>query len=175
MSIPLRAAALLLLPALAAGLGDAPRAAARAVPAPGELVALLHGGDELAAQAGILAQRRGVSDAVRRFGRVLERDRRLADSRVLRVARRQGLRVGLSPGEAEGRAMLQRLDGVPPAQFDREFLEAVRRSSERELARLRRAQRLTPDVRLADLIGRIVPLLEQDRDLAVRLRRRYGA
>ena len=160
----------LLLPLCA----SAPRPRA---PTPDRLVERLRALDDLGIEAGIMAQRRGESDGVRRYGRVLERDRRLSQARVLGLARSQGLRLGAAQPSAEDRAMLVRLEGVPDGQFDREFLLAMTQAHERAIARLREERRATPDRRLAALMGRLLPVLEQDRQLAARLsgeRRRGG-
>jgi putative membrane protein len=163
-----RAAATLLAPVLSMLFfcGSAPRPR---VPTPDRLVESLRAMDDLGIEAGIMAQRRGQTDAVRRYGRVLERDRRLSQARVLGLARAQGLRVGPERAAPEDRALLVRLEGVPDGQFDREFLLAMAEAHARAIARLRETRRATPDRRLAALVGRLLPVWEQDRQLAARL------
>lgn len=153
-----------LLALLLAGSSPRPR-----VPTPDRLAQSVRAFDDLGVEAGIMAQRRGESDGVRRYGRVLERDRRLSQARVLGLARAQGLRLGAAQSPPEDRALLVRLEGVPDGQFDREFLLAMSEAHERALARLREERRATPDRRLAALVARLLPVLEQDRQLAGRL------
>lgn len=160
-------AAVLLAPTLALGLSLAPGRSAR-FPTPDVVVSLLHADQQASVEAGLMAQRRGRSEGVRRLGRVLERDGRLADARVMSLARAQGLRVGEQPRGGEDRAMLVRLEGVPDAQFDAEFLLALSRRRARELEELARARR-TPDRRLGRLVDRLAPVLEQQESLARRL------
>lgn len=167
------AAVLLLAPSLALSL--AAPAAPAAAPTPDRVVALLRDDARTEVEAGLMAQRRARTDGVRRLGRVLERDGRLAEARVMALARGQGLRVGESPGSDEERAMLVRLEGVPDAQFDAEFLYAVSGSRARALEALRPAAAAAPDRRLAGLVRRLLPVIRQERSLAESLSARGGA
>jgi putative membrane protein len=164
MKIQRLAALGLLLGALGAAPKDAPLVVR--VPTPDQLVSKIHAVDQMEMDAGRLAQKKGSTEGVRRYGLVLQRDHALADRRVMGLARAQGLRVAAVPPTAEEEAAMTRLHHLTGPAFDEAFLQTMIAGHERVLGLLREARQDTPDVRLGALIARLIPILEQHDQLA---------
>lgn len=160
------AAALIVALAAAAGGAAPPAVEATRVPTPDQLASKIRAVDAMEIEAGRLAQARGSTDGVRRYGLVLERDHRLADRRVTALANAQGLTLTEVPPSAEEAAEMARLGSLRGAAFDDAFLKAMKAGHGRTLELLAKARQSTPDLRLADLISRLIPILEQHDQLA---------
>ncbi|MBI4346227.1 MAG: DUF4142 domain-containing protein [Elusimicrobia bacterium] len=134
-----------------------------------EFLRSLHAVNELEIRVGRLALEKGRSGAVRRYGRVLARDHRAANARVLELARRLRIDVtGAAPHPAEA-GTLARLEGAGE-EFDPAFLDAMHEGHQEAIALLE-AARGSGSPPLRDLVAKLLPILRQHDQLALNLRK----
>lgn len=130
------------------------------------LLSRIHRLDEQEMRLGRLAQERGDSRLVRRLGARLESDHDDADARLLRRAGRRGLGVAESGASAEERGRAAMLRSLRGADFDRAFAETVEQDQARGAALLRAERSVTPDGATRREVDRLLPLLDEHRQLA---------
>lgn len=125
----------------------------------------LHRANELEMQLGRLAARRGASASVRRYGDRLERDHRLADGRLLKLARRHRVLIEELAPEPDQELDIQRLRALNGPDFDRLFAQTMEREHRRQNERLSAAVALTGgDVRR--LLSEFGPVQREHETLA---------
>ncbi len=122
--------------------------------------------NEMEVKLGRLARKKGATAAVRRYGQLLERDHRYADRKLAELARRE--RIALAPpaasaGEAKMAAKLASLSGKA---FDRQFLADMQQGHERAIELLRQAQGQLADANLREFVAKLIPILDQHRQLS---------
>ena len=152
-------AALALVAAMAQPAGASPP-----VTIESSLLGEMHELDQFAMQAGALAQRRGTTPEIRRFGKVLYRDHRIDDDDVRRLSHHYGFAYAAPapPGRVrEDARLMSALHGSTGADFDRRFLVVAH---EVEAGTARSLRDLEPHLSQNDIhrmIDRVVPILDQ--------------
>lgn len=139
---------------------------------PQVLLSTMHQVNQLEMRLGRLAEEKGASADVRRYGDRLYRDHRFGDRRVTALAASQDLNLlppdqlptapKLQPVMAEAETLGQE---TGPA-FDRAFLQLMVRSHEMATGMLRDAEGSLPSGQVQDLVSRLLPILEQHLALA---------
>ena len=155
---------------------NAPAQSTRAVPSP-EVDALgaLHEVNQFEMTLGAMAEQRGASPTVRRFGRLLQRDYRMSDDDVSRASRHFGFAYAPPPPAdraAEDRSRLEQIRGARGAELDQRLL-ATTIDVESEAAR--KLRDLRPRVSQKDvrrLIDRTLPIVDQHVVIARHLERK---
>lgn len=147
-----------------AGPGPAPRSMSAE-----RLVSKIHQTNQMEIQLGRLAQRKGSTGSVKRYGLLLERDHRLGDKDAMNVAADENLRVEALPMSAEDRAAMAKLQALDGRAFDAAFLKAMDEGHKKAIALLDTAQDRTGDPRVDRLVGRLLPILRQHRELSQHL------
>jgi predicted outer membrane protein len=143
-------------------------------PAPGaatdrralEVLATLHQTNQEEIQMGKLAQERGHSGAVKRFGAMLVRQHTEADQRLVEYAGKNDYRLPTddpamkAKAEASQRAM-EKLRGLEGAAFDRAFATMMVQGHEEAVTLVTRAREQVTDPELQTLLGDLQPVLER--------------
>jgi len=134
-----------------------------------KLVTDIHSIDQMEVTMGQLAQQKGSTARVRRYGSLLARDHRLADQQLISLARDQHLGVAATGMSLADRAKMTRLQGLSGRAFDRQFMADMKAGHDQAIAMLKasRGQLVNPSVR--DFVGKLIPILNQHRDLAQHL------
>lgn len=151
---------------------------AQAVPdAATMLLSKMHATNQLEIRVGHMAQEQAASAEVKRFGQLLERDHGYADGRVTEMA--AAMSVRLSPPEPdtpEERAQMQKQQEAVAAMaaahgqgFDRMFLAFIRAGHEKAVAMVSQGHDRLPESPLKELTGKLVRILQQHLDLAIKL------
>lgn len=158
----------LLLSSLAFGQADE-------LPSPGsELLGDLHEVDLIEMHIGALAEARGTTPEVRRFGTLIYRDHRLADGMVVRLAQDFGFAYApLAPVAQTERdvALLRELEDAHGAEFDTRFLASTVALDHGAALASRAAERRVTRGDVRGLVDTLVPILDQHVAIAKQLRR----
>ncbi len=163
-----------LLAGAVAGLAMAvPMAGAGAQPSPPLVVlSTMHQMNQLEMQLGKLAEQKGATEDVRRFGDRLYRDHQFADGKVTSLATAQQLellpaeQLPAAPKLKDAMQKAQQLTQVSGAAFDTMFLQIMMQTHEMATSMLRDALPNLPAGSVHDLVSRLLPILRQHLDLA---------
>lgn len=143
------------------------------------LLARLHHVNALEIEAGLLAQKKGVSDEVRKLGERVTRDHLLADKKLTRLANRK--KIGLNqtgPQTTEERtqhekrlALFDKLLKLHGADFDAAFLQFMVQGHAQSIRTLKAAREEMEDEQIRNLVNKLIAMLEKQHEWAVELER----
>ncbi len=144
---------------------------------PAAVLSEIHETDQAEVKVGKLAEEKGASASVRNYGKILVRDHSAADSKVVALAKEQNLElsppagetVNLQKKENHNGAVAEMLANVSGNTFDRDFLEAMRKDHEKDIAKLTDAMNSTNDPKLKSLIAELLPKLKHHEEIAQKL------
>jgi len=159
---------------------DEAKAIVSGAPAPGtsaDVLSEIHETDEGEMKVGKLAEKKGASADVRNFGKILARDHAAADRKVVGLAKEEGIELPPTAGESvdlqkkenHNGAVAEMLANVSGNTFDRDFLEAMRKDHEKDIAKLTDAMNSTTDSKLKSLIAGLLPKLKHHEEIAQKL------
>lgn len=94
------------------------------------------GGNRAEVALGRLAERQAATPAVKEFGRWMATDHRLANRRLMMVARRLGQSVQPTPTQQDT-ALKNKLQGLSGAQFDHQYVQAMVRDHAKDVRAFR--------------------------------------
>lgn len=136
------------------------------------VLAAMRGFNRVEAWLGQLAERKGASLDVRRYGRRLYKDHHYANKEVTKVVHADRLKLP-APDKLPVASQLQavkqqagQLRQESGSQFDRSFLQTVVRSQEMAIHLLKSARDDLPAGKARRLVSGVVPILEQHVKLA---------
>ena len=152
----------------------APPAQADPVPtAEGELLGEMHELNQFEMRAGALAQRRGTTAEIRRFGKLLYRDHRLADDDVRRLSHHYGFAYAAPAPRARVQRdadLMSALLASNGGEFDRRFVLVARQVESGTALSLRDAEPHVSQKDILEMIDRVVPILDQHVAIAEAIR-----
>jgi putative membrane protein len=159
---------------------DEAKAIVSGAPSPGSPAAVLseiHETDEGEMKVGRLAEKKGASADVRNYGKILAHDHAAADRKVMGLAKEEGIQLSPPAGETvdlqkkenHNGAVAEMLANVSGNTFDRDFLEAMRKDHEKDIAKLTDAMNSTNDPKLKSLIAGLLPTLKHHEEIAQKL------
>jgi putative membrane protein len=144
---------------------------------PADLLSQLHETDQAEPEVGRLAEQKGSTADVRDYGKALALDHSNADRQVTALARE--LNVQLSPpakpsSDLEKKqnhdgAVKEMLANVSGNTFDRDFLEAMSKDHQGDIAKLTDAMNSTSDPKIKNLIAELLPKLKHHQEMAEKL------
>jgi putative membrane protein len=139
----------------------------------------LHQANLMEMEAGGMAASRARSGKVRQYGEQLIKDHRQADNTVQAFAKRKGVDLDSAenaPPEPAGQARsgMDALRDLSGTEFDRGFLTAMVNDHDDTIRMVRNARSQTQDPEFRALLNKLLPVLQQHRDLAQRLLRTTG-
>ena len=113
---------------------------------------------------GQMAQGKGSTDEVREYANQLVQDRTSADQQVTAMAQKKNLRLSDKTSKQESEhAKLNALSG---SSFDKYFLQQTAADDDKLVRSLRQEREDVSDDDIEALIDKILPILEQDKELA---------
>lgn len=131
-------------------------------------------------QIGKLAEQKGASAGVKRYGGLLRRDHQKGDQLVTKVANQKGLSSipepkAETPADKEDmqkqQMMMQQLQQAEGQQFDAAFAKAMVDAHEKAVAMVSEASNQVSDADLRNTLKKLVPVLKQHLEIAQRLSR----
>lgn len=142
-----------------------------------QILSQMHHMNETAIQAGTLAQQKTESPVVKRYADRLIRDHRIGDEKVSAIAQELGVAVKPPPPQTPGEKqhmqmqmqMMEKLKTLSGKEFDTDFLQMMAQAHEQAITILRGAESRVPAPGLRNLITKMLPILQQDHDLAANL------
>ncbi len=148
-----------------------------------ELLSKMHMANGMEIKAGELAQSKGSTIQIRRFGALLARDHRTADSKISALAKQQNIKLmppmPKSPEEKQKMEMQkQMLADLPSAQgedFDRKFLDFNEKAYDMAINMVQMGHDQLQPSPVKTLAGKMVPILKQHKELADHLSQRQTA
>src|SRR5579872_7519 len=156
---------------------------APAAGSPADVLSQIHATNEAEMKVGRLAEKKGSTEDVRNYGKELARDHSAADRKVIGLAKEEGIElappagasVDLQKKENHNGAVAEMLANVSGNTFDRDFLEAMQKDHEKDIAKLTEAMNSTSDPKLKNLIAELLPKLKHHEEMAEKLRTRANA
>ena len=143
-----------------------------------QVIAKVHQANQMEIEIGKLAQQKGASADVKRYGRVLAADHQKGDQLVTALAAKKGLnRIPEPPPQTPAdkedmqkqQMMMQQLQQADGAQFDAVFAKAMVEAHEKAVAMVSEASGQVGDRDLRDTLKKLVPILKQHLEIAQRL------
>ena len=137
-------------------------------PPPADVLTKLHHANQMEIEAGKLAQAKGASKEIKKFGKALVNDHTAADKKVVALAKQ--LKIELpkeSPEMKDG--MLEKAKATTGAEFDRTFASAMLDDHRKDVEETTEARDKTSNPKLKKLLSEIVPKLEKHRETAQKL------
>ena len=144
---------------------------------PADVLSQIHETDQAEMEVGRLAEQKGSTSSVRSYGKTLAHDHSAADRKVTALARE--LDVQLSPPakpstdlekkQNHDGAVKEMLANVSGNTFDRDFLEAMSKDHQEDIAKLTEVMNSTSDPKIKNLIAELLPKLKQHQDMAEKL------
>lgn len=120
-------------------------------------------------QLGQMAQQKGASEAVKEFGRMLEKDHAAANEKLKAIAkeRQVELPADVGPEHQKTIAMLNSLSGE---EFDRHFIRAQLREHRKDIRDFERAAERSMDTDLREFASGTLPALKSHYEKAREIR-----
>jgi len=117
-------------------------------------------------RVGRLAMDKAHSDQTRRFGELLWQDHKRADEQVRGVARERGIELVDSRPTVDEQKMLDRLDQLTGAEFDRIFAQEMEDAHQKAVRKMSDAHAKLSASAAKDLVGRTIPTLRAHERMA---------
>jgi putative membrane protein len=138
--------------------------AADSGPPPADVLTKLHHSNQMEIEAGKLAQEKGESKAIKKFGKTLVSDHTAADKQVVALAKQ--LKVEL-PKETDMKDDgLEKAKSASGAEFDKAFAQAMLDDHKKDVDEASDARDKTSNPKLKKLLAGLVPKLEKHRETA---------
>ena len=142
-----------------------------------DVLSQLHETDRGEMKVGRLAEKKGSTPQVRSYGKELARDHAAADRKVIGLAKEENLELSPPAGESadlqekenHNGAVAEMLANVKGNTFDRDFLEAMKKDHEKDIAKLTDVMNSTNDPKLKHLIAELLPKLKHHEEMAEKL------
>ena len=149
-------------------------------PAPGstaDVLSQIHETDQAEMKVGGLAEQKGSTAEVRGYGKELANDHAAADRQVVGLSKAEGIELSplaapsadLQNKENHDGAVAEMLANVSGNTFDRDFLEAMHKDHQKDIAKLTDAMNSTSDPKLKNLIAELLPKLKHHQEMAEKL------
>ena len=144
---------------------------------PADVLSQIHETDQGEMKVGRLAEKKGSTAEVRHYGKELAHDHAAADRKVIALAKEENLELSPPAGESvdlqkksnHNGAVAEMLANVKGNTFDRDFLEAMQKDHEEDIAKLTDVMNSTSDPKLKDLIAQLLPKLKHHQEMAEKL------
>jgi putative membrane protein len=123
-------------------------------------------------KVGQLAQQKGASDGVRRFGTVLEQDHSTANQQAMTAASSMGVTPPAAPSRKE-QAEYRHLASLSGSKFDQAFVKAMVKDHKKDIAEYEKEAK-TSNSQASSYAQQILPNLQKHLQLAESLERHPG-
>jgi len=158
-----------------AGSSKAPATSKSTDNSPQAVLSAIDNDNQLEIQAGQLAQQKGSSDAVKKFGQTLSDDHNAADQKVQALAKKKGIELSKEPADpekarhaAEEKKEMTRLQALSGAEFDKAFMTSMAQGHQKTIDSLEKAKASTSDKDVQQLIDDLMPTLHKHESTATK-------
>jgi putative membrane protein len=142
-----------------------------------KILAMIHRTNAIEIEAGLLAQKKGQSEKVRKLGVRIARDHLSAEKKVLDLAQKQGTEVdqpsGRTPQEEKQHTKqavsMYKLRKLQGPEFDPVFLQFMEQGHTDSIEMLKASRDQLHDEEVQDLVNQLIPTLEEHHELAAHL------
>lgn len=141
-----------------------------------DVLTTLHHSNQMEIAAGKLAQEKGQSQDVKRFGKTLVTDHTAADRKVMALAKQEKITLpAAEPMPADQPEKADKMKSASGAEFDKMFAADMLEDHKKAIAEVQSARAGTADDKLKTLLAATLPVLEKHRDTAQKLTEKLGA
>lgn len=134
-----------------------------------KVLSKIHHTNEMEIKAGKLAMEKGYSEDVRDYGDRLMRDHRNADKKVKALAAQEDVVLVKPQPQTEKekkrakqqKQTMQKLQSLGGEQFDEAFLKFMVQGHQNAINTLSKAHEKLEDADVRELVGKLIPILEQ--------------
>jgi putative membrane protein len=137
-----------------------------------DVLTKLHHSNQMEVAAGKLAQEKGQSQDVKRFGKTLVTDHTAADKKVMALAKQE--KITLPTAESMPAEKMDKLKSASGADFDKTFAADMLEDHKKDISEAQAARDGTADEKLKTLLTATIPVLEKHRDIAQKLIDKLG-
>jgi putative membrane protein len=138
------------------------------------VLAHVHHVNQMEIDAGHLAQKKGTTQAVKSYGKMLVDDHTSNDKEIIAFAKKHGQKIGNEVAmneadkqdEKDNKDAMARIKNMKGADFDREFLTTMAAGHDKELAKIDTAIGQVSDNDLATMLKDMKPVLQKHADQA---------
>jgi putative membrane protein len=128
-------------------------------------------------EAGKMALERSQSLGVRNYGQRLYQDHQMSDKQLKELAKRKGIQLSTpepmtaaeKKHKEESKQVMQKLMTLKGANFDRLFVEHMRKGHEHAITLVKEAATKVQDTEVRSFLQQTLPTLIEHRDMAARL------
>lgn len=143
-----------------------------------KVLSKIHHTNQMEIQAGKLAMEKGHSEDVRDYGERLRRDHQNADKRLKALVEQEDVPLVKPQPQTEKekkqakkqKQTMQKLQTLEGEEFDEAFLKFMVEGHQHSIQTLSKAHEKLEDPDVRDLVGKLIPILEQHLQLAKNLR-----
>lgn len=138
------------------------------------VLAHVHHVNQMEIDAGHLAQKKGASQGVKSYGKMLVDDHTSNDKDIIAFAKKHGQKIGNDvpmneadkKDEKDNKDAMDRMKNMKGADFDKEFLAMMAMGHDKELAKIDTAIGQVSDNDLATMLKDMKPVLQKHADEA---------
>lgn len=132
----------------------------------GTVLSNMHHVNQMEISMGKLAVKKGQSQEVKNFGRMLQSDHKSNDKQVTDLAKRNGIHLASVKPSAKEDAMQRELKSARGADFDRMFVRDMSRGHSDAVQMLTHARGRIHDPAVRRLVSRTIPAVQHHRHMA---------
>ena len=137
-----------------------------------DVLTKLHHSNQMEIAAGKIAQEKGQSQDVKRFGKTLVTDHTAADKKVMALAKQE--KITLPAAEPMPGEKMDKMKAASGADFDKSFAADMLEDHKKDISEVQEARDATADTKLKTLLTAVLPVLEKHRDIAQKLTDKLG-
>jgi putative membrane protein len=148
----------------------APALAADAPSSTAEVLKKVHEADQQEIQAGKMAEKKGQTQQVKDYGKMLVKDHTAADKKVTALAKHEDIDLGkkTAPGEDAMNEMAE-MKAMTGPNFDSLFARQMLEDHRKTIAELTQVRDTTSDPQLKKLLSDLIPTLQKHEDEAQKI------
>ncbi|UFS71151.1 DUF4142 domain-containing protein [Geomonas sp. RF6] len=125
-------------------------------------------------QLGQMAQQNGQSQEVKDFGSRMVADHTKANDELKQLAQTKGISLAESM-DRKDKKMVDKFQKVKPQEFDKEYMKAMVKDHQKDVADFRKASKDVKDPDIQAFAAKTLPILEQHLQQAQEVAKKVGA
>jgi putative membrane protein len=133
---------------------------------PQDILSKIHTTNQNEIRMAKLALQKGHSPEVKKFAQRMIKDHTMADQKVMKIAKEEGLTLGQYPLTAHQQGQMDKLASTTGTEFDKAYMEANRVGHHKAVDMLKNAEAQTNDPRIKRLVSQLLPTVEHHDQMA---------
>jgi putative membrane protein len=131
-----------------------------------EILSNIHTTNQLEIRMAKLARQKAESPKVKDFAQRMIKDHTMADQKVMKLAKQEGVKVGQYPLTAMQQGQIDKLMASSGEEFDRLYMETNRTGHHKAIEMLESAKNKATDPKVKNLVTQLLPTVEHHEQLA---------